>query len=116
VDNTWQHAVSFHGCELDPVAGKFRASNGAEIPLTNNEARLLAHLARHIGTVMSREDLSNAVLQRGWDPCDRSIDVLVTRLRQKIELDPKRPTIIRTMRGEGYVLSPDGPDRHAASS
>jgi len=115
-DSAWQHAVSFHGCELDPVAAKFRAPNGTEVPLTNNEARLLAHLARHIGTVMSREDLSSAVLQRSWDPCDRSIDVLVTRLRQKIEFDPKRPTMIRTMRGEGYVLSPEGPDRRAATS
>lgn len=106
-----QPAISFHGCWLDVGAGRFRSPSGSEIPLTNNEARLLEHLVRHIGTVMSREDLMAAVLQRGWDPCDRSIDVLVTRLRQKIELDPKRPTMIRTMRGTGYVLSPEAPDR-----
>ena len=103
--------ISFHGCSLDVGAGKFRSPTGSEVPLTNNEARLLEHLARNIGTVMSREDLMAAVLQRGWDPCDRSIDVLVTRLRQKIELDPKRPTMIRTMRGTGYVLSPETQDR-----
>jgi len=51
-----------------------------------------------------------AVLHKDWDPYDRSIDVLVTRLRQKIEVDPKRPRIIRTMRGAGYVLSADSPD------
>jgi two-component system phosphate regulon response regulator OmpR len=110
------HAISFHGCLLDPAAGKFRSQRGEEISLTHNEARLLEHLVRHIGTVMSREDLMAAVLQRGWDPCDRSIDVLVTRLRQKIELDPKRPTMIRTMRGTGYVLSPEAPDRRQQAS
>src|SRR5262249_5142937 len=97
-------AICFHGCELDIAAGRIRTAEGGDVPLTNNEARLLEHMARHIGRVMSREDLMSAVLQRGWDPCDRSIDVLVTRLRQKIEADPKRPRMIRTMRGTGYVL------------
>ncbi|TAL00526.1 MAG: response regulator transcription factor [Rhodospirillaceae bacterium] len=109
-------AVCFHGCELDAVAGRFRSADGDEIPLTHNEARLLEHMVRHIGRVMSREDLMAAVLQRCWDPCDRSIDVLVTRLRQKIETDPKRPRIIRTMRGTGYLLSADSPDRHSAAA
>jgi two-component system torCAD operon response regulator TorR len=109
-------AITFHGCLLDMASGKFRASDGAEVPLTTNEARLLEHLARHMGTVLSREALMSAVLRRGWDPCDRSIDVLVTRLRQKIETDPKRPTMIRTMRGTGYVLSPDASDRQPQAS
>jgi two-component system phosphate regulon response regulator OmpR len=105
-------AVSFHGCMLDATVGKFRAPNGEEVPLTNNEARLLEYLVRHMGTVMSREDLMSAVLQRGWDPYDRSIDVLITRLRQKIELDPKRPTLIRTMRGQGYLLTAEATATH----
>jgi DNA-binding response OmpR family regulator len=103
-------AICFHGCELDMAAGRFRSAGGAEVPLTHNEARLLEHMVRHIGRVMSREDLMSAVLRRNWDPCDRSIDVLVTRLRQKIEADPKRPQIIRTMRGTGYLLSADTQD------
>jgi DNA-binding response OmpR family regulator len=109
-------AIAFHGCVLDTASGKFRSPKGEEVALTNNEARLLEHLVRHIGTVMSREDLMSAVLRRGWDPCDRSIDVLVTRLRQKIEVDPKRPTMIRTMRGAGYVMSADAPDRRQNAS
>jgi DNA-binding response OmpR family regulator len=103
-------AICFHGCDLDMVAERFRSADGAEVPLTHNEARLLEHMVRHIGRVMSREDLMSAVLRRNWDPCDRSIDVLVTRLRQKIEADPKRPQIIRTMRGTGYLLSADTQD------
>lgn len=102
-------SMCFHGCELDTAAGRFRSASGGEVLLTHNEARLLAHMAHHIGRVLSREDLMAAVLQRNWDPCDRSIDVLVTRLRQKIEADPKRPRIIRTMRGTGYLLSADAP-------
>jgi len=107
-------AISFHGCELDVAAGRFRSADGTEIPLTHNEARLLEHMVRHMGRVMSREDLMSAVLQRRWDPCDRSIDVLVTRLRQKIETDPKRPQMIRTMRGTGYLLSADHQENSTA--
>jgi two-component system phosphate regulon response regulator OmpR len=110
-ETTPQHsAMCFHGCELDTAAGRFRTADGGEVSLTNNEARLLEHMVRHIGRVLSREDLMAAVLHRDWDPYDRSIDVLVTRLRQKIETDPKRPRIIRTMRGTGYLLSADAPD------
>jgi two-component system phosphate regulon response regulator OmpR len=109
-------ALCFHGCELDMAAGRVRTAEGGDVPLTNNEARLLEHMARHIGRVMTREDLMAAVLQRGWDPCDRSIDVLVTRLRQKIEPDPKRPRMIRTMRGAGYVMSADGPERRGPAA
>jgi len=109
-----QSGMCFHGCELDASAGRLRSANGAEIPLTTNEARLLEHMVRHIGRVMTREDLMAAVLHRRWDPCDRSIDVLVTRLRQKIETDPKRPRIIRTMRGAGYMLSADAPTAAAS--
>jgi DNA-binding response OmpR family regulator len=107
---TPQPAICFHGCELDTAAGCFRFADGGEVPLTNNEARLLEHMVRHIGRVLSREDLMAAVLNRDWDPYDRSIDVLVTRLRQKIEADPKRPRMIRTMGGTGYLLSADAAD------
>lgn len=104
-----EHAtLSFHGCTLDETAGVFLAGNGAETPLTGNECRLLAYLARHAGTAQSREDLMAKVLQKQWDPLDRSIDVLVTRLRHKIEASSKRPTIIRTIRGTGYMLVADG--------
>lgn len=101
------HALTFHGCTLDESAGLFRARDGAETLLTGNECRLLAHLVRTAGEVQSREGLMSAVLQKMWDPLDRSIDVLITRLRHKIEADPKRPTMIKTIRGTGYLLSPE---------
>jgi len=98
--------LTFHGCTLDEERCFVRSATGAEIELTANECRLLSHLLRNASTVQSREALSEAVLQREWDPMDRSIDVLITRVRHKIEADPKKPAIIRTIRGAGYVIAP----------
>jgi DNA-binding response OmpR family regulator len=105
----------FHGCTLDERAGLFRARDGSETLLTGNECRLLAYLVRSAGQVQSREKLMSAVLQRMWDPLDRSIDVLITRLRHKIEADSKRPAIIKTIRGTGYLLSLEHPAAESAA-
>jgi len=96
--------VSFHGCTLDEDANRLRLSDGKTARLTGNECRLLAFLARHIGNIQSRETLMAEVLRRTWDPMDRSIDVLITRLRHKIETSAKNPEIIKTVRGKGYVI------------
>lgn len=102
-----QQRLTFHGCTLDEGAGLFRARNGAESMLTGNECRLLAYMVRCAGQAQSRDGLMAAVFQKQWDPLDRSIDVLITRLRHKIEADPKRPSIIKTIRGTGYLLAAD---------
>ncbi len=62
---------------------------------------------RHPGVVMTRERLLTQVTHRNWDPSDRTIDVLVRRLRRKIEHDPKAPEIIVTAHGEGYLFASD---------
>lgn len=77
---------------------------GERVHLTTTEATLLRTLARHAGEVLSREDLSRIAGEPG---SDRTIDVQVTRLRRKIEADPKLPRYICTVRGRGYVLRPD---------
>lgn len=76
---------------------------GAPVPLTSVEASLLAILATNPGLVMTREQLIN--LSR-IDGEARTVDVQVTRLRRKIEPDPRSPRYIQTVRGEGYVLRP----------
>jgi hypothetical protein len=58
----------------------------------------------HPGEVLSRERLMQNVSHRSWDPGDRTIDVLISRLRDKLEEDPKKPKLIVTVRSEGYVL------------
>src|SRR5690348_1495711 len=98
------HGLAFHGCTFDPDSGRLRARKGQDVLLTGNEGRLLTHLVQHAGEVQAREQLMHAVLQRAWSPLDRSIDVLITKLRQKVEDDPRHPVIIRTVRGAGYVV------------
>jgi DNA-binding response OmpR family regulator len=75
-----------------------------ELALTTAELDLLALLARHPGRVLSRERILEATRGVGWEAYDRSIDVLVSRLRQKLGDDARRPTLIRTVRGVGYCF------------
>ena len=85
---------------------------GAEVALTSYEFRILVELAKRAGDTVTREDLAALVREptRGkgasYDPSvDRSLDVHVSRLRQKLEEDPKDPRLIKTVRGVGYVLA-----------
>ena len=77
---------------------------GQPIPLTSGEQRLLHMLAERPGAVFSREDLARILTPGGGE---RAIDVQVTRLRRKIEPDPKMPRYLQTVRGQGYILRPD---------
>jgi len=81
---------------------------GEEIALTAGEFALLRVLSEHPNHVLSRDRLID--LLKGYDrsPFDRSIDVRVTRLRRKIEVDPSAPRYLRTVWGEGYLFTPEG--------
>lgn len=79
-------------------------SDGAVTKLTTAEASLLSVLSETPGEIMSREILTDRCMIDGGD---RAIDVQVTRLRRKIEPDPKTPRYLQTVRGRGYVLRPD---------
>jgi two-component system phosphate regulon response regulator OmpR len=74
------------------------------IRLTSAEARLLKTMAEKPGAIFSREDLSR-ILDLGSG--ERTIDVQVNRLRQKIEPNPKTPRYLQTVRGQGYILRPE---------
>ena len=74
------------------------------VHLTTAEASLLRTLARQPGVTLSRDDL---IEQSRIAGNARTVDVQVTRLRRKIEPDPRAPRYLRTVRGEGYVLQPD---------
>ena len=77
---------------------------GQVIHLTGGEAALLTALARKPNEVLSREDIAETL---GMDEAgERAIDVQVTRLRRKIETDPREPRFLHTVRGRGYVLKP----------
>lgn len=80
------------------------ARDGNPIALTTVESNLLKIFARHRGKALSRDDLA-AEYEGDLNP--RTIDVQITRLRKKIENDPKIPRYLQTVRGKGYILIPD---------
>ncbi len=95
--------VQLGAAQFDPERGELRGPERT-IRLTGGEAALLGALARRPHEVLSREDLVAAL---GMDEAgERAIDVQVTRLRRKIETDPREPRFLLTMRGRGYVLRP----------
>jgi two-component system phosphate regulon response regulator OmpR len=91
---------------LDLATRRLTTQDGSEIPLTAMEFDLLAAFAERPGRVLSREQLLDLAHDKDSDPFDRSIDVRITRIRRKIEVDPAHPRIIRTVRGAGYVFRP----------
>jgi two-component system, OmpR family, phosphate regulon response regulator OmpR len=95
--------VRFGGCRFDLARGElFRG--GDIVRLTAAEAGLLASLAQKVGEAVSREELS---LSAQFSGNVRNVDVQMTRLRRKIERDPRFPRYLQTVRGTGYVLKPD---------
>ena len=80
---------------------------GAEVELTSGEMALLIALVKHPNRVLSREQLMDMINAGDNDPFDRSIDVRITRLRNKLEADRSKPHFIRTVWGEGYRFTPD---------
>ena len=93
--------------------GRFRISQATRstslgeerIDLTTAEFDLLWLLARHAGSILSRDDLLQELRGIGFDGLDRSIDARISRLRRKLGDDPENPTRIKTVRGKGYLFS-----------
>ena len=100
-----RHLVPFGTCQLDLDAHKLFDDGGAEIAITPMEFRLLKVFAENRGRILNRDQLLELAHDRGWDPFDRSIDIRISRLRKKIEQDPSKPEVIRTIRGVGYIYS-----------
>ena len=94
--------MRFAGLVLDLDAFTLARESGEAIALTRGEFALLCFFVSHPGRVLSRDALLEAMAGRRFEPFDRSVDVLVGRLRRKIEADPKKPRLIVTVPGEGY--------------
>ena len=100
----------FHSGELEiDFAAHEVTVGGKRAALTHHEFELLATLARAAGRVLSRDQLMDALKGEELEAFDRSIDVHVSRLRAKLERDPKAPRHIKTVRGSGYVLTRQDP-------
>jgi DNA-binding response OmpR family regulator len=96
----------FAGWHLDFATRELVSPDGGEVRLTTGEFDLLAAFVKNANQVLSRDRLLDLARNREAGPFDRTIDVQVGRLRRKLEPDPQKPTIIKTVRGTGYIFTP----------
>jgi len=97
--------VRFGRWELDTVARQLKAPTGLVVALSNAEFRLLTTFLQRPNRLFTRDQLMDLARGRSMDAFERSIDLLVSRLRQKLTDDPQQPSFIKTVRGAGYVFS-----------
>ena len=95
----------FSGWQLDTRARNLCAPDGVVVPLSGAEYRLLLIFLQNPNVVLSREQLSNFTFGRDPDPLDRTIDMQVSRLRERLREQAREPEIIKTVRGKGYVFA-----------
>jgi len=97
----------FDGWLLDKSRREVTRADGALCELTTAEFNLLEIFVDRPGRVMSRDNIMDLLKGIGWSPVDRTVDNLVARLRKKLEADPNAPRLIKTVRGIGYVFTPE---------
>ncbi|MCP4766187.1 MAG: response regulator [Gammaproteobacteria bacterium] len=96
--------VKFGEYSLDLDAHQLLDRDEQAVALTSMEFDLLKAFAENPNKVLDRDQLLNLSHNRDWDPFDRSIDIRITRIRRKIEAEPSKPQIIKTVRGAGYIF------------
>ena len=100
------NAYRFAGWTLNLNTRRLSSAEQSAVPLTNSEFNLLVTFLSSPGRIITREKLLEST--RAFDDIyDRAIDVQILRLRRKIEIDPKKPTLLRTERGAGYIFDTD---------
>jgi DNA-binding response OmpR family regulator len=101
----FKQGFQFNHWFLDTEQRKLFSPNNNEVELTQGEYILLKALITHSQKILSRQKLLDLTHSENDDIIDRTIDVLIMRLRKKIEINAKQPEIIKTIRGEGYLFS-----------
>jgi two-component system OmpR family response regulator len=96
----------FAGWHLDLSSRELFSPTGREVRLTTGEFDLLAAFVNNANQVLTRDRLLDLARNREAGPFDRTIDVQVGRLRRKLEDDPQKPSMIKTVRGTGYIFTP----------
>lgn len=99
--------LAFAGFQLDITHRRLSDASGSEVVLTGGEHELLRTLAEHPKRPLTRDQLLDFTRSREWTPFDRSIDVLIGRLRSKLKAAGAPATLIKTVRNVGYVLAND---------
>ena len=95
----------FQGWTLDLDNRTLSNADGRFVDLTRAEFKALALLCRNAGKVLSRDRLLHEVAHRDWNPSDRTVDVVIRRLRRKLGDDSRQPRLIITSHGEGYLFA-----------
>ncbi|ADO50319.1 response regulator [[Enterobacter] lignolyticus] len=107
--------MTFNGWRLDTLRCELTNPRQEVVALTQGEYGLLQALAQNARRVLSREQLLALTHSESMEVFDRTIDVLIMRLRRKIEINPHQPTLIKTLRGLGYVFAADVVHREKAA-
>jgi DNA-binding response OmpR family regulator len=100
-----QLCYAFAGWQLDVGRRSITGDSSRSLDLTTAEFNLLLVFVERPQRVLSRDTIMDLLKGQEWSPLDRSIDSLVVRLRKKIEPDPNHPTLVKTVRGIGYVFT-----------
>jgi DNA-binding response OmpR family regulator len=100
------NSVPFGTCMLDLDERRLLGADGRDIDISAAEFDLLALFARHPNRPLNRDQIMEQAHNRGWDVFDRSIDLRIMRLRRKIEHNPNKPEVLKTVRNVGYVFVP----------
>lgn len=111
---TSPQTIRFGSWILDLSGQRLMKSTGESVMLTTYEFQVLSVLAQRPGKVLSRDQIMDLVAEREWNPFDRSIDVLIGKVRKKLGDDSRDPRFIRTVRNMGYMfLTQNGGDSQA---
>ncbi|MCD6116435.1 response regulator transcription factor [bacterium] len=103
VDKINEQHINFGELEIDNRSQTV-SMNGKDVNLTHIEFRLLKFLCENQYRLLDRNTILNAIKSMEWETFDRSIDVLISRLRNKLGDDPKKPKFIKTLHGSGYMF------------
>ena len=107
VDASEPRELCFAGFKADPDRLELKNAEGQIVELTSGDFRLLNIFLERPRRVLSREQIMDFLNGPGWSPLDRTIDNQIARLRKKIETEPGSPKLIKTVRGVGYIFTPD---------
>jgi two-component system OmpR family response regulator len=106
-DRQPEKCFTFEGWRFDTRRRELRNPQQQTIPLSTAEFHLLRVLVEHANRVLSRSQLLDLTQRTDNATFDRSIDTQVSRLRKKLEIDPRRPSLLKTARGDGYLFAAD---------
>lgn len=92
----------FSGWCLDLLKQTLSSPEGDHVELTSTEYQLLLNMISRSNSTIKREEILNILSDREWSPFDRSVDMAISKLRKKIEINPRKPELIKTIRNKGY--------------